>query len=85
MPEFEQMSIFDVLPEEDWGDAKPIERKPVSPITEYYERYYKRNEYHPDIAPVQRKTLPETADNVCVWCGEEFSDLTSHESGCSPS
>ncbi len=86
MPQFEQMSIFDVLPEKDWGDARPEPKtKTKTTIKDHYERHYEWDQYNPDIAPVEVKTLPETADNVCVWCGGEFSDLTTHEDDCSPS
>lgn len=88
--QYEQMTIFDLLPREDWGDARPEPKPKVNPhpVHKTWEEWKQNRsaQYEQNISRnselVQSKK--DTADNVCVWCGGQFADLDTHESECSP-
>lgn len=83
--QYRQMSIFDVLPEEHWGDAKPQDYAPtISPNQQALEDEERRANIERIRAKIKKKKREEDIERTCVWCGEVIEGpLDEHEDECS--
>jgi len=89
-----QQSIFDALNPEDWGDARPFEKSPLS-MAEMREKIYAtENQIKSTKEMIDFYKKQQTQDDellqvelTCPWCGhaaESVGDLGLHEEGCAP-
>lgn len=77
-PEYQQLSLFDVLPEEDWGDARPLDyERAENPRHSMVQRILKETKK-------MQKVEESEIERTCVWCGEVIDGpLDVHEEECS--
>lgn len=85
--QYKQLSIFDLLPPKDWGDARPEDYLPQMPDNQY-EIEQRTRATIKRITDKIKKAAEEAAEEsdierTCVWCGLVIEGpLDEHEDGC---